>query len=488
MTLQTFLNNMCFTLLESSSGGFFIVLNLMYFVGLWKIFQKCGVEGWWAFVPFARAYKLSQCADREPEGRIYVFALVISNILTWSEGFVSEGSPLYVFLLVASFLVTLVMLLYSIRIHLGLIEVFDRKKRWIIPWMLLHFLTALLWGFRKEYQPLWKVEEIQSEAADFFSNSKAAVLDQGLTVNLEERTATEFFKKKYLLRDIHMYIQPGHMVLLLGGSGAGKTTYLNAVNGYEKAKAEVVMNGRNMYKNYKEMQYDIGFVPQQDLMRGSDSVMRTLMDAATLRLPSSFTKAERYARVEEVMEIFGLTPVKGNLVSKLSGGQRKRLSIAMEFISNPTLFILDEPDSGLDGVMARELFQQLRMIANQGKIIIVITHTPDRVIDLFDDVIVLAKDAKRTGRLAWFGPIQEARDFFGKEKMEEIVKSVNREEEGGEGRADEFIRKYAERSEGSGVPERRSPEEETARTNHPEQASDTLRGTEAKIEEAEHHV
>ena len=116
----------------------------------------------------------------------------------------------------------------------------------------------------------------------------------------------------------------------------------------------------------------------------------------------------------------------------------------MEFISNPTLFILDEPDSGLDGVMARELFQQLRMIADQGKIIIVITHTPDRVIDLFDDVIVLAKDAKRTGRLAWFGSIEDARAFFGKEKMEEIVKSVNREEEGGEGRADEFIMKYAE--------------------------------------------
>ena len=254
----------------------------------------------------------------------------------------------------------------------------------------------------------------------------------------------EFFKKKYLLRDIHMYIQPGHMVLLLGGSGAGKTTFLNAVNGYEKAKAEVVLNGRNMYREYKEMQYDIGFVPQQDLMRGTDSVYRTLMDAASLRLPVSFSGEEREKRVEEVMEIFGLTPVRNNLVVKLSGGQRKRLSIAMEFIPNPSLFILDEPDSGLDGVMARELFQQLRQIADQGKIIIVITHTPDRVIDLFDDVIVLAKDSNRTGRLAFFGPIPEARAFFGRERMEEIVKSVNRAEEGGDGLADTFIRKYVE--------------------------------------------
>ena len=131
-------------------------------------------------------------------------------------------------------------------------------------------------------------------------------------------------------------------------------------------------------------------------------------------------------------------------MAEMVANRKKRLSISIEFISNPSLFILDEPDSGLDGVMARELFQQLRKIADQGKIIIVITHTPDRVIDLFDDVIVLAKDAKRTGRLAYFGPIEEARTFFGKEKMEEIVKSVNREEEGGEGRADEFILKYAE--------------------------------------------
>lgn len=120
-----------------------------------------------------------------------------------------------------------------------------------------------------------------------------------------------------------MYIQPGHMVLLLGGSGAGKTTCLNAINGYEKAKAEVVLNGTNMYKHYKEMQYNIGFVPQMDLMRGSDSVFRTLMDAASLRLPKDFTGAERKARVEDVMKIFGLTPVENHMVAKLSGGQRQ---------------------------------------------------------------------------------------------------------------------------------------------------------------------
>ena len=436
-------------LFSTSSPSFYsIATSSLFILGLVGIFRKCGIKWWMALIPCVRDYQLGRAAGREDEGR---FAAVMQGVLAliallylFAPQDPSASERFYDFLSIVELVVQLVYGIYAIRVYIGLDEVFSQKPRWIILWIFLDWLLALLFGWDKQIQPQWTVSDMENEVSHYFSNQKAAVLDQGLTVNLEERTATEFFKKKYLLRDIHMYIKPGHMVLLLGGSGAGKTTYLNAVNGYEKAKAEVVLNGRNMYKDYKDMQYEIGFVPQLDLMRGSDTVYRTLMDAAALRLPADFSKAERQARVEEVMKIFGLTPVQKNLVSKLSGGQRKRLSIAMEFISNPSLFILDEPDSGLDGVMARELFQQLRQIADQGKIIIVITHTPDRVIDLFDDVIVLAKDANRTGRLAYFGPIQDARTFFGKERMEEIVKTINRKEEGGEGRADEFILKYAE--------------------------------------------
>ena len=427
--------------------SFDLFTTILYLFGMWGVFRKCGVQGWRALIPCIRETKLGSITGWEREGRVAAvirgIAILLGELLIVVPSITAKEEA-NLFFGMMLLLLELILWIYLLRLYRGLIEVFDQKRGWIILWAFVPFIPACLWGWRKKYIALWKEEEMKNEAAEFFSGSKAAVLDQGLTVNLEERTASDFFKKKYLLRDIHMYIKPGHMVLLLGGSGAGKTTYINAVNGYEKAKAEIVLNRRNMYKEYKEMQYDIGFVPQLDLMRGSDSVYRTLMDAAALRLPATFTKAEMEARVKEVMEIFGLTPVKNNLVVKLSGGQRKRLSIAMEFISNPTLFILDEPDSGLDGVMARELFQQLRQIADQGEIIIVITHTPDRVIDLFDDVIVLAKDANRTGRLAFFGPIEEARTFFGKEKMEEIVRSVNRAEEGGEGRADEFIMKYAE--------------------------------------------
>ena len=235
------------------------------------------------------------------------------------------------------------------------------------------------------------------------------------------------------------------MVLLLGGSGAGKTTFLNAVTGYEKANASIYLDKQDIYRDYDKMKYDIGFVPQQDLMRGNDTVELTLSDAALMRLPVSVSIMERENRIARMLDQFGLTSVRYNLVEKLSGGQRKRLSIAMEFISDPTLFILDEPDSGLDGVVARSLFESLREIADEKKIVLVITHTPDRVIDLFDDVIVLAKDASRTGRLAWYGPVKDAYEFFGKSSMEEILLSINQKDEGGEGRADEFVEKFADR-------------------------------------------
>ena len=451
-------NDLTATLLYSGIGTniniWTLLLAVLYIIGLWRIFEKCGIKGWWALIPVARSYQLGRCSDRALEGRNLAFseaAIIVLQIAIRLVGRNSTPSPL---LSVLYFSFLIINLIYSIRVHLGLISVFRRRKWWILAWITVSGITAIIWGFHKEFKPQWKAEEIRKDAETFFAENRTSALNEGLSISLEDRTVTESFKKKTLLRDIHMYIEPGHMVLLLGGSGAGKTTFVNAVNGYEPANAEILINGRDMYRNYKSMLFNIGFVPQADLMRGSDTVHNTLMDAAVMRLPSSFSKADQEKRVEDVMGIFGLLPARDSMVSKLSGGQRKRLSIAMEFLPNPELFILDEPDSGLDGVMARELFQQLRVIADHGKIIIVITHTPDRVIDLFDDVIVLAKDTELTGRLAWFGPVEEARVFFGREKMEDIVKCINREEEGGEGRADEFVRKYAETRDD----ERKEPE------------------------------
>ncbi len=420
-----------------------LLVFILVSIGYWKIFEKCGVKSHYAVIPFVRDYQIGLCADRELDGRELTITTLIAIVLQIVMNGIGTESRIYSILMIPFIALNIAKLIYRIRIYYGLTKVFKRRKLWIMGFILFQGITSLIWGLGKSFVPSKKVENYaDAEGAREVGTHIDSDVDS-LTINIDKRTAREFFVKKTLLKDIHMSIPKGHMVLLLGGSGAGKTTFVNAVTGYEKANARIHLGEEDVYEDYDSMMYDIGFVPQQDLMRGEDTVMLTLSDAATLRLPATVSFIERAKRVNEVLEQFGLSAVKNNLVEKLSGGQRKRLSIAMEFISDPTLFILDEPDSGLDGVVARALFEKLRAIADEGKIVIVITHTPDRVIDLFDDVIVLAKDSRRTGRLAWYGPVQDAYRFFGKNSMEEILLTINQKEEGGEGRAEEFIDKYA---------------------------------------------
>lgn len=422
-----------------------VTLYIIVSLGYMGIFKKCGVDRIWAFIPLAKEYHIGLCADREKEGRTYTVISALIYFLLAVE-FLFRGHVRVVLLLTIPLVGLYVAnIIYGIKIYQGLIRVFDRNRKWIWAFVFFESLTIVIWGFSKKFIPTKQVENLKGVFGAKELGEDIQGNEDTLTVNIRKRTAIDFFKKKTLLKDIHMSIPKGHLVLLLGGSGAGKTTYLNAVTGYEKADASILLGKGDVYNDYERMKYDIGFVPQQDLMRGNDTVEMTLIDAALMRLPVEMSVMERENRIAYVLDLFGLTAVKNSLVDKLSGGQRKRLSIAIELITDPDLFILDEPDSGLDGVVARKLFEKLREIADEGKIVIVITHTPDRVIDLFDDVIVLAKDATRTGRLAYYGPVKEAYDFFGKESMEDILLSINQKDEGGEGRADEFVEKYADR-------------------------------------------
>ena len=270
-----------------------------------------------------------------------------------------------------------------------------------------------------------------------------------LCISIRERSVGNFGRKKVLLQNINLVLEPGEMMLILGGSGAGKSTFMNAVMGYEKAKGEIRLGEDDIYKHFSKMKYQIGYVPQQDLMREEDVVYDTLHNAAEMKMPSNTSEADRNARIEKVLELLGLQREKHSLVKKLSGGQKKRLSIAIEFISDPSLFFLDEPDSGLDGIMATSLMENLRAIANEGKIVMVITHAPDRVAHLFDKVLVLAKHTKtNSGHMAYFGPIPEAKKFFDTNSLEGVVKRINRRDEGGDGLGDHYIEKYAARNGG----------------------------------------
>lgn len=275
--------------------------------------------------------------------------------------------------------------------------------------------------------------------------SHREISENKLVIHIEERNVWNFFRKKILLKNVNLSIHPGEMVLVLGGSGAGKTTFMNAVMGYEKAKGSIRHGNQDIYEDFNQMKYKIGFVPQADLLRGDDTVYATLENAARLKLPVNLDKKVREECIQKTLVTFGLEQEKKNLVRKLSGGQRKRLSVAVEFIASPELFFLDEPDSGLDGIMAREMMMNLRQIADEHKIVMVISHAPDRSSQLFDKVIVLAKSEKdKSGHLAFYGLIDEALEFFGTRKLEEIVKKINRKNEGGEGLADYYIERYAE--------------------------------------------
>lgn len=418
-------------------------------VGLWFIFKKLKVNPRWALVPFVRYYKLAVSARREDQGKGILISKVLFFIVEYSyvlmraiqhksEDVLDIYGIVYL-ALILSFGVS--QFVYSIRVYTGLCEVFGRRKIWALLWIVAEFIPAMLWGLVPSFQPQAEADDTL-EGLDGISGKSLKGAEGVLSVQIHARTVTDFFKKKTLLKDINLTINPGTMVLLLGGSGAGKTTFVNAITGYEKADATITLGKKNIYRDFSSMMYDIGFVPQMDLIRYNDTVIRTIEDAALLKLPRSVGKNERTKKIDDTLEIFGLNAVKNNLVSKLSGGQKKRTSIATEFVADPSLFILDEPDSGLDGVLARDLMERLRAISRKGKIVIVITHSPDRVIDLFDQVIILGKDENKTGRLVYNGSVDGARKFFERETMEDIIKMINRRDEGGEGRTDELIKKF----------------------------------------------
>ena len=426
-----------------------IVSWILFSLGLFGVLRKLKRKHrWMAWVPALRYVAFGAAVDRPFEGVL----IGVLELLSYAASFYPEPDDPKMSLLRSLILLVLLLTLfiYRIRLFLRLIDVFRARTRWIALWIFAEALTMLIFGYSKKLQPK-SLESLDEEAhraaaqpvGDRSALSRKERAQSGLSVCLRARTVSDFGRKRYLLKDIDVEIPNGSLVMLLGGSGAGKTTFINAVIGYEKADATVLLNGANVYEDYQNLKYRIGFVPQQNLMRGNDTVMRTVSDAAKLRLPRATRRKERVAKINEVLEELGLSAGKNGLVSKKSGGQLRRIAIAQELVSDPELFVLDEPDSGLDGAIAHEIFTKLREIADTGKIVIVITHTPDRVADLFDRVIVLAKDANRVGRLAFYGTPNEARAFFERDTMEQIVVAVNRTEEGGEGLADQFIERYA---------------------------------------------
>ncbi|HVB20827.1 MAG TPA: FHA domain-containing protein [Ktedonobacteraceae bacterium] len=219
-----------------------------------------------------------------------------------------------------------------------------------------------------------------------------------------------------LLNDISLTIPPRSFIALVGSSGTGKSTLMDALNGLRPAQeGSVYYNGQDYYSHIAAFRTQLGYVPQEDIMHRDLTVERALYYAAKLRLPQDFTPAQIEQRIDEVLEDVEMTQRRKLLIKKLSGGQRKRISIALELLANPSIFFLDEPTSGLDPGLDRKLMVLLRKLADKGHTILLVTHATSNI-NVCDAICFLAHG----GRLAYFGPPEEAKTYFQQPDFAEI--------------------------------------------------------------------
>ncbi|MGW7053184.1 FHA domain-containing protein [Streptomyces sp. NPDC054887] len=247
--------------------------------------------------------------------------------------------------------------------------------------------------------------------------------------------------RKTLLDHVTFPVGQKCLLAVVGPSGAGKSTLLNALTGLRPAdRGTVLYDGRDLYRDYAELRQRIGLVPQDDILHSQLTVKRALGYAAELRFPEDTAKKERQARVTEVIRELGLEQRASQPIHSLSGGQRKRVSVALELMTKPSLLFLDEPTSGLDPGMDRSVMHMLRGLADDGRTVIVVTHSV-LSLDVCDRLLMLAPG----GKIAYYGPPEDALAFFGFEQWPEAFEAFENDRErdwAGQYRDSPFHRRY----------------------------------------------
>lgn len=223
-------------------------------------------------------------------------------------------------------------------------------------------------------------------------------------------------KGKTLLHSVSFALPARSLLAVIGPSGAGKSTLLNALIGAKPANQGTVRYAdRDLYEDYDELRHRIALVPQDDVLHTALTVRQALSYAARLRFPADTTAADRMHRVEEVLAELNLSAQSDQLITSLSGGQRKRTSVALELLTKPSLLFLDEPTSGLDPGMDRSVMHTLRTLADDARTVVVVTHNVANL-EVCDKLLLLAPG----GWIAYFGPPSGALRYFGKADFAEI--------------------------------------------------------------------
>lgn len=254
--------------------------------------------------------------------------------------------------------------------------------------------------------------DAQRGVAVFDTRSKTRIDVIDITKVVPNRSGGGMIK---LLDDVDLTIQPNEFVGLLGPSGAGKSTLMDSLNGMRPASSgRVLINNLDLYQHLDSIKQSIGYVPQDDIIHRELTVYRTLYYVARLRLSRDVSTAEIDQIINEVMDVTGLSERRDVPVAQLSGGQRKRVSIAVELITKPSVIFLDEPTSGLDPATEEKIMKLFRQIAESGRTVILTTHAMENV-RLFDKIVVMMR-----GKLVWYGAPKESLEHVGASSFKDL--------------------------------------------------------------------
>ena len=255
------------------------------------------------------------------------------------------------------------------------------------------------------------------ELREFIDEGDVSLIAHDLTVRLPSG--------KVLLDHVSFPIGERSLVAIIGPSGAGKTTLLGALTGMRPAgEGTVLYDNRDLYTHYAELRHRIGLVPQENILHTQLSARRALRYAAELRFPGDTSRRERHGRVDEVLGELGLKAHGDTRTGSLSGGQQKRVNVALELLTKPSLLFLDEPTSGLDPGLDKSVMEMMSGLAKDGRTVIVVTHSVANL-DVCDRLLVLVPG----GRVAFFGPPAEGLRHFGKPGWAEVFQAFDQEEE-----------------------------------------------------------